>query len=66
MKWKKIDRDNLPEYEVLVTDGTDYLVGYLSYFDDSYVQYIICEDDNTVLPNPTHYIDPNEIEFEEE
>lgn len=65
MEWIKIDKDNLPENEVLAGNfgaGTygykEKIVGYLSY--DKEYDCIICSATGEELGNCTHYIDIHE------
>jgi len=58
LSWQPIDPNNLPNGEVLATDGAEIAIGYLQRFiNDS----AIIENKNEVLYNCTHYIDINKI-----
>lgn len=60
MKWIKINKNELPENEVLAAnfkEGThgykEKIIGYLYYEND----VILCEKDSAILKNCTHFID---------
>ena len=60
MEWQKINKNRIPNSEVLSANfqpGTygyrEKLIGYLSIKDDC----IICENENESLENCSHYID---------
>lgn len=66
MKWIEIDKDNLPEGEVLAANFHKgnfaygkYLLGYLEKDEKD----IWCECQCEILQDPTHYIDPENIEM---
>lgn len=62
MEWIKIDKENLPEGEVLAGNfkkGTygfkEKCIGFLGI--DEGEDFVSCENDNEVLENCAHYID---------
>lgn len=66
MEWIKIDKSNLPDNEVIAANFQiltygykEKLLGYISIQDDE----IICENDNEILQNCTHYIDINKYDL---
>ena len=51
-RWVKVDKDNLPECEVLaINEYEDILVGWLHLEDG----LCVCEDEHQQLPDVTHY-----------
>lgn len=63
MEWIEIDKNNLPKWEILAgnfdpdTNGyKEKLIGYL-YLNGA--GNVICDSDETMLKNCTHYIDIN-------
>lgn len=63
MEWIKIDRNNLPDVEVLAANFkpetygyTEKIIGYVALNDDG---IIFCESENEILENCTHYIEIN-------
>lgn len=62
MEWIKLNKENLPEHEVLAANFkprtygyNEKLIGYLNYEDGE----IVCENEHEVLEGCTHYIDIN-------
>lgn len=66
--WRKIDKDNLPEVEVLAINLEKGSFGYKEKMLGSLgvdFDVVICEGECERLENCTHYIDPDEIGFGE-
>lgn len=71
MEWIKIDKDNLPEGEVLAANfrqdqntNKHYggkIVGYLKIWDSG---ALACENDTDII-FPTHYIDINKFDIKD-
>ncbi len=61
MHWKGIDRDNLPEGEVLALNLTPKTYGYkdyiLGYLDFDIKDAIICTNEFESLTNCTHFME---------
>lgn len=53
MEWIEIDKNNLPRHEVLASNGEDFIVGYLKIL----LGEVICETDEQIVVNCTHFID---------
>lgn len=68
MEWIQIDKNNLPEGEVLAANFKpktygykEKLLGYLSH--DEQNDSTTCESNNEVLENCTHYIPINDFDI---
>jgi hypothetical protein len=61
MEWIKIDKDNLPTYEVLAGNFKSRSFGFrekiIGYLSESAEGGIQCENENQILYDCTHYID---------
>lgn len=57
LKWRAIDIENLPKEEVLaINNARECFVGYLEISKWRDKVFVVCNGEDILLNNPTHYI----------